>query len=142
MSSENIQPSGGGYSVGPEPAPKGKRFAVAIVDLIIVPILLGVVAGLALLAVPEMVRNVLLVVINIAWLIFRDLVFSPGRKMVGLKLVNLQGEKVTFVQALVRNLLLIIPFVLVLGYIVEIVMIITKGDRLADGWAKTRVTLA
>ena len=41
-----------------------------------------------------------------------------------------------------RNILLIIPFVLVVGYIIEIIFILTKGERLADGWAKTRVVNA
>jgi uncharacterized RDD family membrane protein YckC len=138
---ENFQSPVGGVTV-PEPAPKGKRFAVAIIDLVIVPVLIGVLAGLALLPVPELIRNILLILINIAWLIVRDFVFSPGRKMVGLKLVSLTGEKVTMTQAFIRNVLLVIPFVLVIGYILEIAMIIGKGDRLADGWAKTRVTLA
>ena len=141
MDSEMTQPVGG-LSSAPESAPKGKRFAVAFIDLVIIPVLLGVVSGLILLAVPEMIRNLLLIVINIAWLVFRDLVFSPGRKMVGLKLVSLSGEKVTLTQAFIRNILLMVPFVLVIGYVIEIVMIFSKGDRLADGWAKTRVTLA
>ena len=40
--------------------------------------------------------------------------------------------------------LIIIPIVLglVIGYIVEVVFIVTKGERLADGWAKTRVVSA
>ena len=134
---ENVQPVS-----GPESAPKGKRFAVAIIDLIIIPIVIGILAGLILLAVPEMVRNILLVVINIAWLVIRDFVFSPGRKMVGLKLISLTGEKVTLQQALVRNILLVFPFVLVIGYILELAMILGKGDRLADRWAKTRVVAA
>lgn len=127
---------------GPASAPKGKRFAVAIIDLIIIPIVIGIVAGLLLLAVPELVRNVLLVAINVAWLVVRDLVYSPGRKMVGLKLISLSGDKVTLQQAVIRNILLIFPFVLVIGYILELAMILGKGDRLADGWAKTRVVAA
>ncbi|MBI1978275.1 MAG: RDD family protein [Candidatus Omnitrophica bacterium] len=123
-------------------APKGKRFVSALVDLLAVPILLGIVAGLVLLAVPEGIRNVLLIAINIGWLIFRDMVFSPGRKMVGLKLVGLSGNKVTVGQAFIRNILLMIPFVLVVGYIIEIIYIATKGNRLADGWAKTQVVSA
>ena len=123
-------------------APKGKRFISALVDLLAIPILLGIVAGLILLAVPEGIRNVLLILINIAWLVFRDVVFSPGRKMVNLKLVGADGGKVTIGQAFIRNILLMIPFVLVVGYIVEIVFIATKGHRLADDWAKTRVVTA
>ena len=127
---------------GPAVASKGKRFAAGVIDLILIPIFIGVIAGLLLLNVPEGVRNVLLIVLNIAWMIFRDSVFSPGRKMVGTKLVSLTGGKVTLGQAFIRNILLIIPFVLVVGYIVELVSVIVKGERLADGWAKTRIVKA
>ncbi len=123
-------------------APKGRRFAAGVIDLIIIPILLGLVLGLILLNVPEGIRSAILVLVNIGWLIVRDAVYSPGRAMVGLRLTSLDGNKVTWLQSLVRNVLLIIPFVLVVGYIVEIVALITKGERLADGWAKTRVVLA
>ena len=125
-----------------ESVPKGKRVVSDLVDLLAVPILLGVLAGLILLAVPEGIRNVLLIAINIAWLIFRDVVFSPGRKIEGLKLVGLDGSKVTIGQAFVRNILLMIPFVLVVGYIVEVIFVFTKGNRLADNWAKTHVVSA
>ena len=121
------------------PASKGKRFAAGLIDLVVIPIVLGVVIGLVLLAAPDMVRSIVLVLVNIIWLVFRDAVYSPGRAMVKIKLVSLTGEKVTWLQALIRNVLLIIPFVLVVGYIVEIVMVLWKGHRLADNWAKTQV---
>ena len=121
------------------PASKGKRFASGLIDLVVIPILLGIVIGLVLLAAPDMVRSIVLVLVNIIWLVFRDAVYSPGRAMIKVKLVSLTGVKVTLLQALIRNILLIIPFVLVVGYIVEIVMLIVKGHRLADNWAKTQV---
>ena len=135
MESNNMQSMG-------DSATLGKRFAVAIIDLIICPILIGVVAGFALIAAPEKLRTAVLIVVNIGWLLVRDTVFSPGRKMVGLKLVSLTGEKVTIVQAFIRNLLLMFPFILVAGYVIEIIAIIVKKDRLADGWAKTKVVNA
>src|SRR3989442_1269036 len=116
----------------PEPAPKGRRFAAGVIDLIVIPIVLGVVMGLLLLNVPEAIRNIVLVLVNIAWLIFRDAVYSPGRAMVGLKLISLTGDKPSIGQAFLRNILIIIPFVLVIGYIVEIVALIAKGERVAD----------
>lgn len=140
MANEGFGVTGG--AVGGEAAPKGKRFIAAVVDLIAIPILLGVLAGVLLIPLPEVARNVILVLINIAWLIVRDTVIAPGRKMVGLKLVSLSGEKVTVGQAFIRNILLIIPFVLVIGYIVEIIFILTKDNRIADQWAKTRVVNA
>ena len=127
------------FSSGPAVASKGKRIASGVIDLILIPIFLGVIAGLLLLNAPEGIRNVILILLNIAWMIFRDAVFSPGRKMVGTKLVSLAGEKVSVGQAFIRNILLIIPFVLVVGYIVELVSLLTKGERVADQWAKTRV---
>lgn len=124
----------------PTSASKGKRFAAGIVDLVIIPVLLGILAGIALLAANDAVRNTVLILINIGWMIFRDAVFSPGRKMVGLKLVSLAtGDKPTLGQAFIRNILLIIPFILVIGYVIEIIALLTKGERVADGWAKTRV---
>ncbi len=124
---------------GMVPASKGKRFAAGLIDLVVIPIVLGIVIGLVLLAAPDMVRSIVLVLVNIIWLVFRDAVYSPGRAMVKIKVVSLTGEKVTWLQALIRNILLIIPFVLVVGYIVEIVMVLWKGHRLADNWAKTQV---
>ena len=121
------------------PASKGKRFAAGLIDLVVIPIVLGIVIGLVLLAAPDMVRSIVLVLVNIIWLVFRDAVYSPGRAMVKIKIASLTGAKVTWLQALIRNILLIIPFVLVVGYIVEIVMLIVKGHRLADNWAKTQV---
>jgi uncharacterized RDD family membrane protein YckC len=104
---------------------------------------LGIIVGVLLLAAPDGVRNTLLILVNIAWMIFRDAVFSPGRKMVGTKVISLEGDgKVSIGQAFIRNILLIIPFVLVVGYIIEIIFILSKGERLADGWAKTRVVNA
>ncbi len=133
-----VEPSG-----GPQMASKGKRFAAGIVDLVIIPIVLGIMAGLALLAANDAVRNTVLILVNIGWMLFRDAVFSPGRKMVGLKLISLNtGDKPTLGQAFIRNILLIIPFVLVFGYIIELIALIAKGQRVADGWAKTRVVEA
>ena len=121
------------------PASKGKRFAAGLIDLVVIPIVLGIVIGLVLLAAPDVVRSVVLVLVNIIWLVFRDAVYSPGRAMIKVKIVSLTGAKVTWMQAVIRNILLIVPFVLVVGYIVEIVMLIAKGHRLADNWAKTQV---
>ena len=133
---------GGGEAQGVALARKGKRIAADIVDLLFIPIIIGFVVAFLLLAASEPVRNTILIVINVFWMIFRDVVFSPGRKMVGIKLVSLTGGKVTIPQALIRNILLIIPFVLLVGYILETIMVLVKGERLEDGWAKARVVPA
>jgi uncharacterized RDD family membrane protein YckC len=124
------------------PASKGKRFAAGLIDLVVIPIVLGIVIGLVLLAAPDAVRSIVLVLVNIAWLVFRDAVYSPGRAMVKTRIVSMTGEKVTPLQAVIRNILLIVPFVLVIGYILEIIWVLWKGNRLADNWAKTMVVEA
>ena len=129
-------------SGGQATAPKGRRFAAGVIDLVIIPIILGLILGLVLLGVPNGFRSIILVLVNIAWLIFRDAVYSPGRAMVGLKLISLSGDKVSVAQSFIRNILLLVPFVLVIGYIIEIIALISKGDRVADAWAKTRVVSA
>ena len=51
------------------PASKGKRFAAGLIDLVVIPIVLGIVIGLVLLSAPDMVRSIVLVLVNIAWLV-------------------------------------------------------------------------
>lgn len=123
-------------------APIGRRFAAAFIDLFIIPIALGILIGLMILNVPDVARSIILVSVNIGWLIFRDVVYSPGRAMVGLKLESLKGAKVTVAQAFLRNLLIMIPIVLVFGYIVEIIALFVKKERIGDGLGKTRVVSA
>lgn len=123
-------------------APKGRRIAADVIDLLIIPVLLGLVLGLVLMGVPNGMRSIILVIVNVVWLLFRDFTYSPGRAMVGLKLISLTGDKVSLGQAFIRNILLLIPFVLVVGYVVEIVAVLAKGERVADGWGKTKVVSA
>jgi len=130
----------------PVAAPVGKRIVAGLIDFIVAPILIGIVLGLLFVllgnALPEAARSIILVAANVVWLLVRDTVFAPGRLIMKLKLVSLTSEKVTFVQALLRNILLIIPVVLIVGYILELVWVCVKGHRLADGWAKTQVVEA
>ena len=131
------------HSHGPVAAPVGKRIVAGLIDFIVAPVVIGIVLGLLFVllkdALPEAVRSIILILANIVWLLVRDTVFAPGRLIMKLKLVSLTSEKVTFVQALLRNILLIIPVVLIVGYVLELVWVCVKGNRLADGWAKTQV---
>ena len=129
-------------SSGQVPASKGKRLAAGLIDMVVIPIVLGIVIGLVLLAAPDMVRSIVLVLVNILWLVFRDAVYSPGRAMIKTKIFSLTGAKVTIIQAYVRNLLLIVPFVLVLGYLLEIVWVLWKNHRVMDIVGKTQVVEA
>ena len=130
----------------PVAAPVGKRIVAGLIDFIVAPIVIGIVLGLLFVllgnALPEAARSIILVAANVAWLLVRDTVFAPGRLIMKLKLVSLTSEKVTFKQALLRNILLVIPVVLIVGYILELVWVCVKGHRLADDWAKTQVVEA
>ena len=101
-----------------EVAPKGARIASDLVDLLLIPIVLGVLVGLVVLSIGDPARSIILIAVNVGWLIFRDVVYSPGRTMVGLQLVSLSGPKVTPGQAALRNILLMIPIILLFGYII------------------------
>lgn len=121
-------------------ASRGKRFIAAMIDLILVPVLLG--AFLALFTFwlfGTNAFNFLFYLVYVGWVIFRDTIFSPGRSLVGISLISLEGEKVTVQQAFKRNLLIILPFIGILGYLVEMISLIMTGERVMDSWAKTKV---
>ena len=130
------------WTSGLTPAHKGKRFASDLVDLVLIPVVLGVLIGVALMTASDTVRSIVLVLVNVIWLVFRDWIFSPGRAMVKIKLVSLSGAKVTLAQAIIRNLGIVVPFVLVVGYYLENGMVLAKGRRLLDHLAKTQVVEA
>jgi uncharacterized RDD family membrane protein YckC len=127
-------------------APVGKRIVAGLIDFVVAPVVIGIVLGLLFVvlgnAIPESVRSIILILANIIWLIVRDTVFAPGRLIMKLKLVSLSSDKVSLGQAVLRNILLIIPVVLIVGYILELVWVCVKGNRLADSWAKTQVVEA
>lgn len=135
----------GGDSQGLQDARRGKRFAAAVIDLFLVPLFLGIIFGLVLIAVPPMARNIILVLVNIGWMAIRDSFngAGPGKRMVGIKVVKADtGEALTFAnikEGLIRNVLLYVPFILLIGGIVEIGMLGFKGFRFGDKWANTRV---
>lgn len=156
------------------PAKKSQRFGVATTDLITVPIVLGILMGIILMAAPEIVRSLTLMVVNVLWLVIRDTVFSVGRpyptvrrvvnittlvlsgalflivlvqlsqnpvlagvvvvliaywaiaipsvildKGGSIKLISLTGGAPNWIQAIIRNIFLAIPFILVPGYLCE-----------------------
>jgi len=143
---DQMQQGMAGGPASPVAASKGKRFLAAVFDLIVIPIIIGVMAGLIFFAAPVGIRNILLIVVNIAWMTLKDLMWvgqAPGKKMAGIKVVSIEtGKKITVAQGFIRNILLIIPFVLVIGYIIEIILLAAKGERLGDKWAKTKVVVA
>lgn len=86
-----------------------------------------------------------LVVFVIEWgyPIFFDVVFhgvSPGKKLVGLRVVDEAGLAVTFHASLIRNIFLIIDLLPLLGVVGLISMVSTKrSQRLGDLAARTMV---
>ncbi|MBI4431176.1 MAG: hypothetical protein HY587_05645 [Candidatus Omnitrophica bacterium] len=141
------------------PASKRMRFAADFIDLLIIPAVLGGVFGVLLLTASDLVRDIVLTVIYVGWVFVRDLYFSPGRWMVGLKLISLghdaeislfgfvklftfktapANEKPSLPQVFWRNFW-IYPYILVVGYIVELVGLFVKSERFMDLAAKTRV---
>ena len=141
------------------PARKGMRFAADAIDLLIIPAILGGIFGLILITAPDLLRDFILTGVYVGWLFFRDLYFSPGRRMVGLKIISLGGDaeislfgfvklftfktagagsKPSFLQIVWRNFW-IYPYILVVGYWVELVGLFVKSERFMDLAAKTRV---
>lgn len=89
--------------------------------------------------------------LNLAFsLIFwRDFVYSPGRHLLGVELVDAKSKvRICFYRgnfflnlwrSFLRNIFLIVPFILVIGYLVEMLAVILKGTRIADKWAGVAV---
>lgn len=130
---------------GKEPT-LGARFLASLFDLIIVPIILGVVFGLLFFAAPPALRNVVLIFVNVAWTCLRDMIggAGPGKRMAKIKVISVDNGGVpTLRKLIIRNLLIWIPFVLMIGFPIEVIRIfIMKKDRLGDLWAKTKVVSA
>ncbi|MBN1493869.1 MAG: RDD family protein [Candidatus Omnitrophica bacterium] len=136
----NVNVSGGLPVV--KEATLGARFLAALFDLVIIPIILGIMFGLLFFAAAPALRNIVLIFVNIAWTCLRDIAggAGPGKRMAGLKVVTTDGGQPSVGQYILRNILLWVPFVLLIGFIIETVMIfIVKKDRLGDRWAKCKV---
>ncbi len=135
----------------PETNLKWKRFGAALMDFILIPALVGILMGLLLHNGSSRDADKYFHAVSLGFVIFfqRDFIYSPGRHLFGLRLVDSKkGNLICFYQGnlfsnlikgVVRNLLLFIPFVLVVGYIVEVVMVIWKGHRLMDVFAGVKV---
>ena len=140
---EDIQSAGAaGSSPGGE-ATIGARFLAALFDLVVIPVVLGIIFGLLFLQAPPTLRNVVLVFVNIAWTCLRDIQggAGPGKRMAGIKVIDAKtGGAPSLGQLVFRNILIWIPFILLFGFIIEaIIIFITKKDRLGDRWAGCKV---
>jgi len=130
-------------SIGEKATPGLRIVAAVSFDLVIVPFFIGFFAGLILFNAPDLLRVSVLVLLNVVWVVGKDLnnsFLSLGKRLVGIKVVSATtGQAITIQQAFIRNLLLIVPGILFFGYPVELFMLIFKGERLGDKWAKTVV---
>ena len=130
---------------------KVRRLVSAIIDLVFIPAVIGILMGLLLHNHPtaESAKYLRAVSLAFAVLFQRDFIYSPGQHMLGLRLVDAKkGNLICFYQGniflnlikgTVRNSLLIVPFILVVGYFLETVMVIWKGHRLMDLVAGVKV---
>ena len=132
---------------------KTKRILAALIDMVGLPIIMGMTGGMVVVIanISDPLRQRLLESLNLVFsLIFwRDFVYSPGRHLFGIELVDARTKvRVCFYRgnfflnlwkSFLRNIFLVVPFVLVIGYVVEILMVILKGTRIADKWAGVEV---
>lgn len=130
---------------------KIKRLVAASIDLILYPLVFGIMIGTGLVSVEAFSRNQVLSWINFVGnaLVWRDYIFSPGRYFLNLRLVTIGNEAPVMicssrfgsnlVRVILRNLFLLIPFVLIVGYAFEIIMVLITGNRFSDRIAGTTV---
>ena len=84
------------------------------------------------------------VFLSMVYFVFRDGFFSGqsiGKKVMGIRVVHLDGRPISFVDSSFRNVLFLVPYLLPLTLIVESAALFRSPDRLriGDRIAKTRV---
>lgn len=132
---------------------KTKRVLAALIDMLFIPALAGAAAGFIIIAadITGSLRETILesLVLPMSLIFLRDFVYSPGRHILGLELVDVKSRtRICFYKGnfflnlwkcFLRSILLLVPFLLVAGYAVELFHLILKGRRIADKWAQTEV---
>lgn len=84
------------------------------------------------------------VFLSMIYIVFRDALFSGqsiGKKVMGIRVVHLDGRPISFVDSSFRNVLFLIPYFLPLTLVVETAALFRSPDRmrLGDRIARTRV---
>jgi len=124
-------------------APLSKRIFAALIDCGLIPSFVTLVIGVFFMFNAAVIGRILVLLFSLGWFSAKDLMFegaAPGKKIFGLRVVSLAtGQKMTLSQGFLRNVLLIFPFVAFVGYPLELILLIVKGERLGDRWAKTKV---
>ena len=78
------------------------------------------------------------------YMVFRDGLFSGqsiGKKVMGIRVVHMDGRPISFVDSSFRNVLFLVPYLLPLTLVVETAALFRSPDRqrLGDRIARTRV---
>lgn len=84
------------------------------------------------------------VFLSMIYIVFRDAIFSGqsiGKKVMGIRVVHLDGRPISFVDSSFRNVLFLIPYFLPAALVIETAALFRSPDRmrLGDRIAKTRV---
>jgi len=133
-----------------------RRVGAAVIDMIVIPIAtipiqlgLGFLIALLIGDLSDALRMIITLLVYMGlWTILslRDLIgkgAGPGKMIFGLRVISTEsGEKITWKQALHRNLLFILfcsPIVQWLIFLIELIFVLSKGKRLGDMMAKTEV---
>jgi uncharacterized RDD family membrane protein YckC len=124
-------------------APLKKRIFAAIIDCMFIPGFIGLVINILLMLTTPVISNFVGFGVVIIWFSFKDQLFDgagPGKKMFGLRVISkLNNEKITIAQGFLRNILLFVPLVQLIGIPLELFMVLTGKERLGDKWAATVV---
>ncbi|MBK1831042.1 RDD family protein [Verrucomicrobiaceae bacterium R5-34] len=124
----------------------GQRAGAYLIDVILASIVAGILSSLV--GQVSSILGSLLSFTGIAYVLVRDSLpqtdgQSIGKKLLGLRAVTSDGQSLSgnWQPGLLRNVILVIPFMA----LVELIVLITKKDapegllRLGDQWANTKV---
>lgn len=127
----------------------GQRVGACLIDLVIAMVVASVISFT--IGQISTVLGILLSLVGYAYFVLRDVLpfldgQSIGKKLLGLRAVTTQGESLSgnWSPGLIRNVVLLIPFFL----LVELIILFTKQDapegllRLGDQWAGTKVVIS
>jgi len=124
-------------------APISKRVFAACIDCGLIPLFAAFIISVLLILIPGSLRNFLVLFMSIAWFSFKDTFFEgagPGKKIFGLRVISkATGKKITAGQGFIRNVLLLLPIISIIGVPLEFFILLLKGERFGDKWAGTKV---
>jgi uncharacterized RDD family membrane protein YckC len=118
-----------------EPAGPGRRFGALVIDLVLVVSLTAFVSRLALLALPPglgpLVRGIAVVLLSWGYHVYFELRHhgqSPGKRIVGIRVVDGRGLPLSLEQSFVRNVVRVLD-ALPAGYAIGCLASLLDGER-------------